>query len=243
MNSRLTFILLTTVAEPELQAVLASDQRLQVLAVSDSIEKVYAETIRWQPSAIIITLGSDPRAAWELSRRIHSASPETLIICAARNPSSDVILESLRAGACEFLRLPIIANEFNTVLERVELFSAGKTKAAKKSGRVIAVYASKGGCGTSFIAANLAATLEASTVLVDLDMRAGDQDVFFGVKPKYSIHDLVVNRARLDDELLTSFLTPLTSHLALLAAPREVEAAQDLRGEHWLEILQLLRER
>jgi pilus assembly protein CpaE len=245
MNNPLTFILLTTRQEAEhaLQASLAAEPRIQVLAASDSTEKVYAETIRWQPSAVIITLGRDPRAAWELSRRIHSASPDTLIICASQNPTPDMILESLRAGACEFLRLPIIANEFNTVLERVELFSAGKTKAAKKAGRVIAVYASKGGCGTSFLAANLAATVEASTVLVDLDLRAGDQDVFWGVKPKFSIHDLVVNRARLDDGLLTSFLTPLTSNLMLLAAPREVEAAQDLRAEHWLEMLQILRER
>lgn len=245
MNSSLTFILLTAGYESEqgLQALLTSDQRIKVLATSDSTEKVYAETIRWQPSAVILAIGSDLRAVWDLSRRIHSASPDTLIICASPNPTPDMILESLRSGGCEFLRLPIIANEFNTVLERVELFSAGKAKAQKKSGRVIAVYSGKGGCGTSFIAANLAATLEAPTVLVDLNLRAGDQDVFWGVKPKYSIHDLVVNRARLDDGLLTSFLTPLTSHLSLLAAPREVEAAHDFRTEHVQEMLQLLRER
>jgi pilus assembly protein CpaE len=245
MNNPLTFILLTTRQEAEhaLQASLAAEPRIQVLAASDSTEKVYAETIRWQPAAVIITLGREPQAAWDLSRRIHSASPDTLIICASQNPTPDMILESLRAGACEFLRLPIIANEFSTVLERVNLFSAGKTKTARKAGRVIAIYASKGGCGTSFIAANLAATLDAATVLVDLDLRAGDQDVFWGVKPKFSIHDLVVNRARLDDGLLTSYLTPLTSHLALLAAPREVEAAHDFRTEHVLELLPTLRER
>lgn len=245
MNQSLTFILLTTGSEPErqLHAVLSNNQRLRVVASSNSTEKVYTETIRWQPSAVIITLGTDPRAAWELSRRIHSASPDTLIICAAQNPSPEMILESLRAGACEFLRLPVITEEFNTVLGRVELFSAGKAKALRKAGRVLAVYSAKGGCGTSFIAANLAASLETPAVLMDLDLRSGDQDVFFGVKPKFSIHDLVVNQSRLDDELLTSFLTPLSAKLKLLAAPREVELAQDLRAEHLLEFLRLLRER
>ena len=245
MNSRLTLILLTTGGESgqELQKVLTADTRLQLLAVSENAEKIYAETIRWQPSAIILTLGDDPRAAWNLSRRIHSASPGTLIICAAQQPSSEMILESLRAGACEFLRLPIIADELSTVLERVELFSAGKEKTPKKVGRVIAVYGGKGGCGASFIAANLAATVEAPTVLVDLNLRAGDQDIFWGVKPKYSINDLVANRSRMDDSLLASFVTPLTKHLALLAAPPEVAAAHDFRAEHVQEMIELLRER
>ncbi len=245
MKESLTFIVLTAGSESEqqLQAALVAQQSLRVIAASDSTENVYAETIRWQPSAVILTLGKDLRAVWDLSRRIHAASPDTMIICASPNPTPDMILESLRAGGCEFLRLPIIANEFNTVLERVELFSAGKAQTQKKSGRVIAVYAGKGGCGTSFIAANLAATAAAPTVLVDLNLRAGDQDVFWGVKPKYSIHDLMINRARLDDGLLTSFLTPLTSQLALLAAPREVEAAHDFRTEHVQEMLQILRTR
>ncbi|HEX4945680.1 MAG TPA: AAA family ATPase [Blastocatellia bacterium] len=245
MNGSLTFVLLTAGRESdqELQAVVAADRRLRVVAASDNTEQVYAETIRWRPSAVILALGNNPRTAWDLSRRIHSASPETLIICAAQDPTPEMILESLRAGACEFLRLPIITNEFNTVLQRVELFGASNAKPLKKNGRILAIYSGKGGCGTSYIAANLAATLEGTTVLVDLDLRAGDQDVFFGVKPKFSIHDLVVNRARLDDTLLASFLTPLTSNLWLLAAPREVEVAQDIRGEHLRELLQLLRER
>jgi pilus assembly protein CpaE len=212
------------------------------VASSDNAQTVYAETIRWQPSAVILTLGSEPRAVWELSRRIHSASPDTLIICAAHNPTPEMILESLRAGACEFLRLPIITDEFKTVLERVELFSAGQAQAAKKTGRIIAVNSGKGGSGTSFVAANLAALLEASTVLVDLNLRAGDLDVYFGIKPKFSIYDLVVNRSRLDEALLHSYLTPVSAHLSLLTAPRELVAAEELRAQHLVEVLQVLRE-
>lgn len=244
MNRNLTFVLLTAGAETEreLHAALSAHRLLRVVASSENPETAYAETIRWQPSAVIITLGSNPRLAWDLSRRIHSASPDTLIICAAQHPSPEMILESLRAGACEFLRLPIITDEFKTVLERVELFSVGATKSAKKMGRVIAVNSGKGGSGTSFIAANLAALLEAPTVLVDVNLRAGDLDVFFGIKPKFSIYDLVMNRARLDRSLLNSFLTPLSSHLWLLPSPRELVAAEDLRAEHLVEVIAFLRD-
>jgi pilus assembly protein CpaE len=245
MKSNLTFVLLTTGRESaqELQAVLSSDHRVRVLATSDSAETVLAETLRWQPSAVILSLGSDPRAAWELSRRIHAAHPDTLIICASHHSTPEMILESLRAGACEFLRLPIIAEEFNTVLGRVQLFSTDKAQEARKPGRILAVCSGKGGSGTSFIAANLAASLETPAVLVDLDLRSGNQDVFFGVKPKFSIHDMVVNRARLDDELLTNFLSPLGATLKLLAAPREIEFAPDLQAEHLCECLRFLRDR
>lgn len=244
MNRNLTFTLLTAGAETEreLQAALSAHRLLRIVASSDSPQTVYAETIRWQPAAVILTLSSDPRPAWELSRRIHAASPDTLIICAAQNPSPEMILESLRAGACEFLRLPIISEEFKTVLERVELFSAGRRQTAKKTGRIIAVNSGKGGSGTSFVAANLAALLEASTVLVDLNLRAGNLDVFFGIKPKFSIYDLVMNRARLDESLLNSYLTPLSAQLWLLPAPRELVAAEDLHAQHLVEVLQFLRE-
>ncbi|MFN7927510.1 MAG: AAA family ATPase [Blastocatellia bacterium] len=244
MKRNLTFILLTTGTDTEraLQTALATQRSLRVVASSDNPQTVYAETIRWQPAAVILTLSSDPRATWELSRRIHTASPDTLIICAAQNPTPEMILESLRAGGCEFLRLPIIADEFKTVLERVELFSAGKAQTAKQPGRVIAVNSGKGGSGTSFLAANLAALLEASTVLVDLNLRAGDLDVFFGIKPKYSVYDLVMNRSRLDEALLNSYLTPVSARLSLLSAPRELVAAEDLRASHLVEALQVLRE-
>ncbi len=245
MSSNLTIVVLTAGRESAqaLQAALSVERRLRVLATSDRPDMVYAETLRGRPSAVILALGNNPQAAWELSRRIHATNPDTLIICAAHNPTPEVILESLRAGACEFLRLPIIAEEFNTVLGRVQLFSTSQTKEMRKKGRIVAVHAGKGGSGASFIAANLAASVATPTVLLDLDLRSGSQDVFFGVKPKYSIHDLVVNQARLDDELLTSFLTPLRAQLKLLAAPLEVEWGQDLRAEHVQEFLPLLRER
>ena len=82
---------------------------------------------------------------------------------ASRNPSPELILASLRAGAREFLRLPIIAEEFKTVVDRTSEFTSAKTgPGGKKRGRVISVFSSKGGCGTSFLAANLAVAKHAS---------------------------------------------------------------------------------
>jgi pilus assembly protein CpaE len=80
-------------------------------------------------------------------------------------------------------------------------------------------------------------------VLVDLNLQAGDLPLFLGVEAKYSIADLVENRARMDDSLLSSYVTPYSSTLHLMAAPREADSADDIEPEHVFEALERLRER
>jgi pilus assembly protein CpaE len=79
-------------------------------------------------------------------------------------------------------------------------------------------------------------------VLVDLNLQAGDLPLFLGVDPKYSIADMIENRARLDDSLITSFVTPYSSKLSLLAAPKQADSADEIEPEHIFEVLQRLRE-
>jgi pilus assembly protein CpaE len=79
-------------------------------------------------------------------------------------------------------------------------------------------------------------------VLVDLNLQAGDLPLFLGLEPKYSMADLVDNRARMDDSLLASYITPYSSNLSLLAAPREADSADEIEPEHVFEVLERLRE-
>jgi pilus assembly protein CpaE len=168
--------------------------------------------------------------------------PGTALISAARESSPDLILHSLRAGAREFLRLPINPEEMKTVLDRVAEFTAGQTEAPKKKGRMTAVFSSKGGCGTSFVATNLAAANAGSTVLVDLNLQAGDLALFLGLEPKYSLADMAEKCDRLDNTLINSVVAPYSSNLSLLAAPREADSADEIKPEHVFAVLERLRE-
>ena len=244
MTEPLTFVILSTGLDnfKEIRGALASDGRARLLAGGDDAEQLYAEIVRLRPSAAIIALGADTAQSLTLIERLASECPSTAIISAARDASPDLILQSLRAGAREFLRLPIISEEFKTVLDRTTEFCAAHAEAPKKKGRMIAVFSSKGGCGTSFLAANLAAATNAPTVLADLNLQAGDLPLFLGLEPKYSIADLVENRARLDNELAARYVTPYSSNLQLLAAPREADSADEIEPEHIFEVLERLRE-
>ncbi|HYG82324.1 MAG TPA: AAA family ATPase [Pyrinomonadaceae bacterium] len=241
----LSFVVLSTGLDTfkELRNALATDPRARLLAGGNEVEQVYAEIIHLRPNAAVITMaGGNAEQALKLIEKLSAEVPQTAVISAARNASPDLILQSLRAGAREFLRLPVIAEEFKTVLDRTAEFCAGQKAAPKKKARMIAVFSSKGGCGTSFVATNIAAALNAPTVLVDLNLQAGDLPLFLGVEPKYSIADMVESRARMDDSLLASYITPHSTKLSLLAAPREADSADDIKPEHVFEALERVRE-
>ncbi|HEY2964162.1 MAG TPA: AAA family ATPase [Pyrinomonadaceae bacterium] len=245
MTDTISVVVLSTGLEnfKDIRRALSAEGRVQLLAGGNDADQLYEEIVRLKPKAAIIALGPNADTAVRFIERLNSECPNTTIISAAQNASPDLIISSMRAGAREFLRIPISADELRTVLDRVSDFSnKQQVEAPRKKGRMIAVFSSKGGCGTSFIATNFAAGTNAKTVLVDLNLQAGDLPLFLGVDPKYSIADMVEKRNRLDDELIKSLVMPHSPNLSLLAAPREADSADEIEPQHIFEVLQKLRE-
>jgi len=225
-----------------IRAALNTDSRAKLISGGNDAEQVHEVVTQHKPSAAIINLGTDGDQAIKLIQRLNQDCPGTAIVSAAKETSADLILESLRAGAQEFLRLPIETEELRTVLDRIADFCTEHGKRVNKNGRTIAVFSSKGGCGTSFIATNIATAINARTVLVDLNLESGDLPLFLGVKAKYSFEDLVVRHGAIDDRLISSFVTTCTQNLDLIPAPREIDPVEKIKPEYVLEALQRLNE-
>ncbi|HJS24780.1 MAG TPA: AAA family ATPase [Pyrinomonadaceae bacterium] len=245
MTEPITCVVLSTGLEnfKDIRRALTTEEHVKLLAGGNDAEQLYEEIVRLKPDAAIIALGPNAETAVRFIEKLNAECPGTALISAAQNASPDMILSSLRAGAREFLRIPISAEELRTVLARVsELQTKQQVEAPKKKGRMVAVFSSKGGCGTSFIATNLAAATASKTVLVDLNLQAGDLPLFLGMEAKYSIADMVEKRQRLDETLIKSLVTPHSTHLSLLAAPREADHADEIEPQHVFEVLQKLRE-
>jgi pilus assembly protein CpaE len=241
----ITFVVLSTGLDNfnEIRAALSADSRAKLLSGGNDVEQLYDQVVSFKPSAAIISLGTDSDQAIKLIQRLNTEFPKTAIISSAHETSADLILQSLRAGAREFLRLPIHAAELATVLDRISELCAGQVEATqKKKGRMTAVFSSKGGCGTSFIATNLAASATVRTVLVDLNLEVGDLPLFLGVKPKRSIADMVVHPGCLDANLISACVTPYSENLDLVAAPKELDPIDKIEQAHVLEVLERLRE-
>ena len=245
MTEPISVVVLSTGLEnfKEIRRALSAEERVKLLAGGNDADQLYDEIVRLKPNAAIIALGPNAEQAVRFIERLNAECPNTAIISAAQNASPDMIIGSMRAGAREILRIPISGDELRTVLDRVsETRKTQSVEEPKKQGRMVAVFSSKGGCGTSFIAANLAAATNARTVLVDLNLQAGDLPLFLGLDHKYSIADMVEKRSRLDSELINSLVTPHSKHLSLLAAPREADSADEIEPTHVFEVLQKLRE-
>ena len=238
----LTFIIMgrNPASSQEIKEALQASANARVLAECDGHDKMLAEVIRLRPSAVILVLDTDnPDKEFPFIRKLVAINPGTAIIAAATNASPALILGSMRAGANESLQTPVIPDEFQTVLKRVSELRS-EEQVSGKSARVVAVFSGKGGAGVSFLGTNLAAAVGAPTVLVDLNLQAGDAASFLGLTPKYSLADLARNRSRLDDSLITSMLTPHSAQLSLVAAPDEAHEAEEIRPEDIPEILHLL---
>ena len=226
----------------ELRTALVSTNRAKLLGECHSPDDLLAEVIRLHPAAAIVVLESDDSDYdYSLIKKIGGVSPSTAIIAAASGASPSLVMGSMRAGAREFLEIPINPAELNTVVNRIAELRTEESTA--NHGRVVAVFSGKGGAGISFFATNLAAAMTAPTVLVDLNLQAGDSASFLGIEPKYSLTDFVRNRSRLDDTLITNLLTPHTTNLSLVAAPAEAHEAEEVHADHVTEILHLLRQK
>jgi pilus assembly protein CpaE len=231
-------------ARTEIKNALFGSAFSRLLTECSDGHQLLSDVARVHPSAAVVVLDVLYHGdQLELIKELAAAAPDTAIIAASADTSPTTILGSIRAGAHEFLQLPIETGEFQTVLERISQRRHSIEAAAEKDGRVIAVFSGKGGTGVSFLATNLAAAMHEPTLLIDLNLQSGDDASFLGVEPRYSIADFVANRARLDDALMTSLITPHSANLALLAAPHETHETEAVEPEHVTEILNLVSQR
>src|SRR6476620_4033761 len=233
----------TEQARAEVKNALYGSAFARLLTECSDCTQMAADIKRVRPSAAIVVLDatrSDDQL--ESIRELAATDSETSIIAASIDASPAMILGSLRAGAHEFLQLPIAMGEFQTVLERISARRHADDAAARK-GRVVAVFSGKGGTGVSFLATNLAVAMNVPTLLVDLNLQSGDDALFLGLEPRYSLADFVANRSRLDDSLINSLITSHSANLALLAAPLEAHETEEIEPEHVTEILHLVSQR
>lgn len=224
---------------------LTATGKVQVVAESSDYSRSLELIEQLNPHAVVVLLDGEEEPGFEFIRRVGAEHRDIAVVCSGLNCSNDVIIRAFRCGAREFLVQPLTPNEVKEVIERLEELTTTLEGERKSLGTVIAVYSSKGGAGTTTVAVNLAAELARQTarqtVIVDLNLQHGNIPIFFGIQPTYSITDVARNEARLDIQLLRTFLTKISDNLYCLAAPLKPEEADDVFPNHLEAALGLLR--
>jgi pilus assembly protein CpaE len=112
-------------------------------------------------------------------------------------------------------------------------------------GQIITVFATKGGCGKSTIAANLAVTLAAQSdrkvCLLDLDLAFGDIAIMLQLSPVKTIADAVPVADRIDETGFRTLLTPYRTGIDVLLAPANPAMAEEVSRDLITEVIHLAR--
>lgn len=198
-----------------------------------------------KPDISFIAMDSDPKRATQLVAEIVKEAPDCALLVSSSSTDGQLILESMRAGAKEFLTEPIQTEELATALQRVKRQIQGSAEATSTSCQILSVAGATGGVGVSSIAVNLACALahdqDNSVVLLDLDIALGDADVFLDAIPEYTLADVAQNIDRLDLTLLKKSLTKHSSGVHLLPRPIQLHDAQLVTRENLQRIIGLLK--
>ena len=197
------------------------------------------------PDVGVVSLDSNPDQAIELIERLAMEIPSTAILAASRDTDGHLILKTIRAGAREFLTLPISDEDLAGALQRVSHQKFGTAEGGARGSEVIAIAGATGGVGTTSTAVNLGCVLAENTLnsvaLLDLDLALGDADVFLDSIPDYTLADVVQNVSRLDIQLLKRSLTKHSSGLYLLPRPVELHDTAAITNENIRKVIGLLK--
>jgi pilus assembly protein CpaE len=175
------------------------------------------------PQLVIINL--DPLAAENLKKVQHLPRQFGTVnfFMMSSLVDANLLMEAMHLGVKEFIPLPISEEKFAAAIERV-----ASQHGMGKRARIVHVIPTIGGCGSTTVACNVAASLSQTyrTALIDLDLVRGGVASYFDMRPRYTIAD-VMEAEKVDRHLLDNALSiHPPSKLAVLARPELPEDTQ-----------------
>ena len=175
-----------------------------------------------KPQVVLLDLASDLVAATELVRFVATLSPPVQVIGLHTHNDPAAILQSLRAGAIEFLFAPFDLATQREAVTRLRRLSVSEAPVEQEAGHVIGFASSKPGSGASTIATQTAFSLQRLTnkrvLLADFDLTGGTIAFYLKLSHNYSLVDALQHAEHLDLALWNS-LTVNYGGVDILPAP------------------------
>jgi pilus assembly protein CpaE len=176
-----------------------------------------------KPQVLLLDMGSDTMASLSLLKHAVAMNPPTHVVALHSINDSDIVLQSLRAGAVEFLHAPFdVGTQKEAVARLRRLVLPGIPNTPVHAGIVTAFASSKPGAGASTVATQTAFSLHRLTgqrvLLVDCDLTGGTIGFYLKLSHTYSLVDALQNADKLDRAMWNS-LTVSYGGVDILPAP------------------------
>lgn len=196
-------------------------------------------------SLFIVDLSTNQQDKIDLVLEVSKSCPDCKILALSDNPSVDLIIQIMRAGAKEFLPIPIIKNEFFDIINKL----ASQIDEPKKNSKckIISVFSNKGGIGKTSLASNLALELSKITkenvALIDMNFQMGDITTFLDLKPSFNISYMLENLEKINETFLLSTLERYKNNsLYVLADPPYFKQADNIQPKQITKLFNILKD-
>ncbi len=161
-----------------------------------------------KPQVVLLDLGSDPATAVDLVRYIAALNPAVHVVGLHSHNDSQAILQSLRAGAVEFLYAPFDLSTQREAISRLRRLVVPENVQRAEAGHAVAFSSSKPGSGASTVATQTAFSLHRLTgkkiLLADCDLTGGTIGFYLKLSHNYSLVDALQHVEHLDAALWSS---------------------------------------
>jgi pilus assembly protein CpaE len=216
-----------------------------VEGMATTFENGYELVHKKRPMIVIMEVGNDIDRSIEGLTKILHGFPQTSVFATCSERSSETILKVMKAGATEYILRPISEEDLGSALQKVGRLWITKPAPEAEKGCIYTLFSPKGGVGVTTISTNLATQIytatEEPTLLVDLDLDAGDVTTFLNMKTSYTISDVTLNISRLDESFLKGVIAKHESGIYVLAEPQRVEEGVSIPGGDISKLLGLLK--
>lgn len=246
MNKIFTVILSDEFSTSEVIKLFAGEfENLEVCQENDYSE-AYKKIANYQGKSILLAdLSTYKQQKLKLILKVTKECKSCKVLALSDNPSVDLIIEIMRAGAKEFVPIPIIKSEFFESVNKL-LSEFNETKKTNNC-KIISVFSNKGGIGKTSLATNLALELSKITkeniALIDLNFQMGDITTFLDLKPSFNISYMLENLDKINETFLLSTLERYKkTSLYVLADPPYFKQADNIQPRQITKLFNTLKE-
>lgn len=248
-----------------LRKLLYFENDIEVVAAASSGEEGIEFSKEYRPDIVLMDINMPGRDGISASEAIAREAPATQVIMMSVQSEADYLRRSMLAGARDFLTKPFTGDELVSTIRRVydmgesrrrampavQPAAVGSAAAAaaplQAAGKLIAVFAPKGGVGCTTLAVNLAISIhravrgKESVLLVDASLQFGDIAVMLDLRPTHSIADVATQIEEMDNSMIETVITPHSTGIKVLLSPPRPEMADMVSADHLERIMAQLK--